>query len=219
MKSKPKLKRKPKQIYRTVIKLKPNPHTSKHNQTNEPDIEVDTVTLKPKLIHSKTYSKTVSQKQYKMDRPHHKFKIAKRYNEALIQRMEWVPVSNKTRWKCIRCGWCCCHEWRVNMTWDEYDRLKGKLPIEEIIVDEKSGMSHPFFSIKNKCVQYDSQSHKCKIYKDRTYSCATFPFALTPKGKLVRSKFCKGFGSGEKVSKEKIRRNILKWRKRAGMMV
>ena len=120
---------------------------------------------------------------------------------------------------CIRCGWCCTHEWRVNLTWDEYDRLKDKLPISEVVMDKKTGMSHPFYMIKDKCAQYDTKTHKCKIYKMRAYSCATYPFSITPEGKLVRSKFCKGFGKGDIIDRRKMKRYIMKWRKRAGMTV
>jgi Fe-S-cluster containining protein len=215
-----KRKRKPKKIYKTVIKLTPT--EKRTNKGSWPKIDIDTVALKPKLIKpgylgEKSKIKNMSAKGLK--KTDSKFKIAKRYNEALIQRMEWVPVTKKTRWACLKCGWCCTQEWRVNLTWDEYDRLKGKLPIDEIVVDKKTGMSHPFFMINKKCPQYDSKTHKCKIYKDRAYSCATFPFSLTPDGKLVKSKFCKGFGKGDLVDKKKMIAYIYKWRKRAGMIV
>jgi Fe-S-cluster containining protein len=147
------------------------------------------------------------------------FKIAKRYNEKLIQEREWVPVDSNTRWKCIRCGWCCSHSWRVNLTWDEYDRLKDKIPITEIVVDKITGMSHPFFEIQDQCICFDPDTKKCTIWRDRAYSCATFPFSLTPEGELVRSKFCKGFGHGKIVDPEKMVKYIMKWRKKAGMLI
>ena len=95
--------------------------------------------------------------------------------------------------------------------------MKDKLPISELVVDPSTGMSHPIYMIKSKCAQYDPKTHTCKIYKERAYSCATFPFALTPSGKLVRSKYCNGFGTGEVVDRKKMKEYILKWRKRAGM--
>ncbi len=217
MTSKP--KRKPKKIYRTTITLKPQ--KTKDKLDVQPEIEIDTKALRPKLIKSKLKPQASDNKRRTAiekvgEKP---FKVAKRYDEALIQRMEWVPVTNKTRWKCIRCGWCCTHEWRVNLTWDEYDRLKDKLPITDVVVEPNTGMSHPFYMIKDKCVQYDPKTHKCKIYKERAYSCATYPFSLTPEGKLVRSKFCKGFGKGSIIDRRKMKRYIMKWRKRAGMIV
>ncbi len=145
------------------------------------------------------------------------FKIAKRYDEKLIQNMEWVAVEKNAYWKCIRCGWCCTHSWRVNLTWEEYDRLKDKIPITEIVVDQKTGMSHPFFEIGDQCICYDPKDNICKIYRERAYSCATFPFAITHKGELVRSKFCNGFGHGNKINTEKMKKHIIKWRKKAGM--
>lgn len=225
MEAKRKPRRKPRKIFKTVIKLTPSKDGKK--ATGEPEIEIDTVTLRPKLIQLKPKQKKQSsssgtfmknRKIHAID-AQHKLRVAERFDEGLIQRMEWVPVTNKTRWKCIRCGWCCSHEWRVNLTWPEYDRLKDKLPIDEMILDEKTGMSHPFYMIKNRCVQYNPKKHGCKIYKKRAYSCATYPFALTPEGKLVRSKFCKGFGKGAKIDQRKMKRYIYKWRKRAGMMV
>ncbi len=206
-------KRKPGKIYRTTITLKPP------SDKSDPAIEIDTTTLRPKLIKPKPGGPLKRLPPTTPAKGQKEFKRVKRYDEALIQRREWVPVTRKTRWKCIRCGWCCTHQWRVNLTWDEYDRLKDKLPIEEVVVDPKSGMSHPLFTIKDKCVQYDPKTHKCKIYKIRAYSCATFPFALTPEGKLVRSKFCNGFGKGEVIDRNKMRAYIMKWRKRAGMIV
>jgi len=216
-----KRRRKPKKLYKTVITLKPPKERSKFG--TEPIIEIDTVSLRPKLISSKPKLKPKPKVKQPGRRPgtpdEEPFKLAERYDEGLIQRMEWVPVNKKTRWKCIRCGWCCTHEWRVNVTWNEYDRLKDKLPISEVVVDPKTGMSHPFYMIKNKCVQYDPKTRKCKIYKERTYSCATYPFAISPEGKLIRSKFCKGFDKGETVNVKKMIENIKKWRKRAGMRV
>jgi Fe-S-cluster containining protein len=87
------------------------------------------------------------------------------------------------------------------------------------VVDDKSGMSHPFYMIKDRCIQYDTKSHKCKIYKDRAYSCATYPFSITLDKKLVRSKFCNGFGKGNRVDRKKMINYIYRWRKRAGMQV
>ena len=224
--------RRSKKVYQTVIKLAPDRAGS--DTSGVSIIDIDSKPIRSKLLGPKPKQKPKPKLKRKQSPSSHErfksgsdfktvsgdnFKVAKQYEEALIQRMEWLPVKSRTRWKCVRCGWCCSHEWRVNLTWPEYDRLKDKLPIEEVVVDKKTGMSHPLFTIKNKCVQYDPKSHKCKIYKERAYSCATFPFSLTPSGELVRSKFCKGFGNGDVVEAEKMIRYIHKWRKRAGMKV
>lgn len=211
-------RRRGKKIYRTVIKITPGDTTGKGDI--EPKIEIDSTPLRPKVFGKKLRPKKpqktdLAGKAVKSGT----FKLAKRYDEALIQRMEWVPVTKKTQWVCKRCGWCCSHEWRVNLTWDEYDRLKDKLPISKIVADPESGMSHPFYMIKDKCKQYDTKKHNCHIYKIRAYTCATYPFALTPEGKLVRSKFCKGFGKGENISPKKMKEYILKRRRKAGMKV
>jgi Fe-S-cluster containining protein len=213
-------RRRPKKIYRTVIKIKPGKDSSKPG--GKPEIDIETTSLKPKLLKTRTAQRASIRKSILAaieEDTNAKFKIAKRYDEELIQRMEWVPVTKKTRWKCIRCGWCCSQNWRVNLTWTEYDRLKKKLPIKEVVVDIETGLSHPLFSINGHCVQYNEKSHKCKIYKERAYSCATFPFSMTTDGKLVRSKFCKGFGKGDLVEKRKMIGHIYKWRKKAGMKI
>ncbi len=219
MDDKPRQKRKPKKIYKTVIRFSPpKPGTT---GSREPEIEIDTITLRPKLIRPKLKARAAERRAKALPPSPGAlpFKIAERFDEELIQKKEWIPVTNRTRWKCVRCGWCCTHEWRVNLTWDEYDRLREKIPIAEVVVDPQTGMSHPLFTIKDKCPQYDPKSHKCKIYKERAYSCATFPFALTPEGKLVRSKFCRGFGKGKRIDPRKMVTYIKKWRKRAGMKI
>jgi hypothetical protein len=141
MDAKRKQKRKPKKIYRTVIKFTPQKPGAKSK--SEPEIEIDTETLRPKMIKpSLKPLKPYKKSRAKTFKDHGKdFKIAKRYDEALIQRMEWIPVTKKTRWKCVRCGWCCSHEWRVNLTWAEHDRLKDKLPIIDVVVEPETGMS------------------------------------------------------------------------------
>ena len=207
-----------------------NPRSKNKKRDKEPEViikkrKVRSIRGKPvtilKISRPGTESeiKKVRSTEPKKRVPDSEFKVAKRYNEKLIQEREWVPVDDKTTWKCIRCGWCCTHSWRVNLTWVEYDRLKDKIPITEIVVDQKTGMSHPFFEIKEQCICYDPATKKCTIWRDRAYSCATFPFSLTPDGKLVRSKFCKGFGHGKKVDSEKMIKYIMKWRKKAGMLI
>ena len=144
---------------------------------------------------------------------------AKKMNEARIQKKEWAPVTKDTRWECQKCGWCCRQNWRVNLTWDEYDRLKDVLEIDQVVLDEKTGMSHPLFEIKDACVCLNRKKNLCKIHSKWPYACATFPFGIDPKGKLIYSKWCKGIGEGGLVDRKKMRKKIMKERKRAGMQV
>jgi Fe-S-cluster containining protein len=138
-------------------------------------------------------------------------------DEGLIIKKEWLPVSENTRWKCQKCGWCCTQNWRINLTWKEYDRLNDKLTINQIVVNENTGMSHPVYSIKNRCEQHDAKTKKCKIYTNRLYSCAAFPFNLDEDGALIMSKHCKGIGHGDKIDMTKMKTYLRKWRKKAGM--
>jgi len=145
-------------------------------------------------------------------------KPARRLNEAAIQKREFHPVTPDTRWKCRMCGWCCRQNWRVNVTWKEYDRLKGELNIEQVVEDKASGMSHPLFEIRDACVCLDVKTNRCKIHSKWPYACATFPFALDPSGDLQYSKWCKGIGDGPVVRSVKMKKKILRERKRAGML-
>jgi Fe-S-cluster containining protein len=144
-------------------------------------------------------------------------KPARKLNEATIQKREFCHVTHDTRWRCRMCGWCCRQNWRVNVTWKEYDRLNGTLNIEQVVEDKATGMSHPLFEIKDACVCLDVKTNKCKIHSKWPYACATFPFALSPEGDLLYSKWCKGIGEGPIVNKEKMRKKIMRERKRAGM--
>lgn len=209
-----------------LVKLNKRSRSKKSDKPSDLVInkrKVRTFKGKPVTIFRFTHSE-VDHEIKKISRRHSKdsgakpdFKVAKRFDEKMIQDREWQPVNSSTRWECIRCGWCCTHSWRVNLTWDEYDRLQDKIPITEIVVDKKTGMSHPFFEIKDQCICYDPTTKKCTIWRDRAYSCATFPFSITPDGDLVRSKFCKGFKHGKKVDPGKMVKYIKKWRRKAGM--
>jgi len=141
-----------------------------------------------------------------------------RYDEKTIQEREFVPLEPGVRWKCLKKGWCCNQRWRVNLTWDEYDRLK-ELAIDQYVKDDESGMSHPIMEIDGCCVAWDKETGLCKVWKERPYTCATFPFAFDTEWNVVRSLHCKGFGHGPEVEEEKVRRFLIKWRKKAGMPI
>jgi Fe-S-cluster containining protein len=86
-----------------------------------------------------------------------------------------------------------------------------------VVVDEATGMSHPVMIIEGRCRALDPERRTCTIYRKRAYSCATFPFSLTPEGELRISRYCEGFGKGPVVDEGEMVKHILKWRRRAGM--
>ncbi len=143
----------------------------------------------------------------------------RKINEAKIQKKEWTRATAATRWKCTRCAWCCRQNWRVNVTWVEYDRLKNDLNIEQVVQDPKTGMSHPLFEIKDACVCLNTKKNKCRIHSKCPYSCATFPFGIDPKGHLIYHRSCSGIGKGPLVDEEKMKKKIISERKKAGMLV
>ena len=138
------------------------------------------------------------------------------FDEADIQRRTWEPFTPGTRWECLRCGRCCRESWRVNLTWKEYDRLKDVLDINGVVLDERTGMSHPVMELEGICKGLDPEKNLCTIYRKRMYSCATFPFSLSPEGVLMVSRYCQGFGSGPLLKEEELAELILRWRKKAG---
>jgi Fe-S-cluster containining protein len=140
------------------------------------------------------------------------------FDEGEEQRRVWEPFVEGTRWKCLKCGRCCRESWRVNLTWEEHDRLSSALDIQHVVVDERTGMSHPVMLISGRCKALDDRRNVCTIYRRRMYSCATFPFSLGPDGELFVAKYCRGFGQGPVVMEEDIVKYIMKWRKKAGMV-
>jgi len=181
------------------------------------DIKIKRISFVRRLLNKFRSNKPHKGKKRRTDESH--MTLAKKMNEARIQKREWAPVTKETRWECQRCGWCCRQNWRVNVTWKEYDRLNGILNIDQVVVDQDTGMSHPLFEITDACVCLNTKKNICKIHSKWPYSCATFPFGLDPKGKLVYSKWCKGIGEGPVVNKLKTKKKIMKERKRAGMDV
>jgi len=140
--------------------------------------------------------------------------------ERYIQA-EWLLVSDKTRWKCIRCGWCCHQNWRLNITWWEHDRLtssvKKDLPEFKLMEDPGTGLDHPYFVIDEGCPLLREEGMICTIHPDWFYSCATYPFLMMPDGKLMYHTGCNGIGKGEPVDMNGMKKKILDERKKAGM--
>ena len=128
-------------------------------------------------------------------------------NREYIERYihdEWTELDNDTRWKCIRCGWCCHQNWRVNLTWCEFRRVtSGKdleLPEFDREVDEGSGLDHPFYVIDRKCPFLIEEGMTCSLYPDWFYTCATYPFLMMPDGVILYHRECRGIGHGEVVN-------------------
>ena len=136
---------------------------------------------------------------------------------------EFREVDERTRWECIRCGWCCHQNWRINLTWWEYDRiisLEGKIhPDFEREIDTRNGMDHPFYVIRDRCTYLIEEGMICGLHPDWFYTCATYPFLLMPNGELLYHEGCKGIGHGKVVDRKKMIGKIISERRKAGMRV
>ena len=130
----------------------------------------------------------------------------------------FYPVEKSMKWECIKCGWCCQQNWRINMTWVEFDRLKDFLPIDKVAVHEPTGASHPYMEIRGDCPQYDKDKSLCKIYDIKCFSCSAFPFLLFPSGELFVCSFCRGVGKGSELDIDGKINELLKLKKEAGMI-
>jgi hypothetical protein len=111
----------------------------------------------------------------------------------------------------------------VDLTWIEFRRVVNDPDIKyhpdfEKEVHPETGMDHPYFMIVDRC-PYLEGSATCGLYPDWFYTCATYPFLLTPDGILLYHTECKGIGYGDPVDPCKIKKKIIKERKRAGMIV
>jgi Fe-S-cluster containining protein len=179
------------------------------------DTKTDEIDIKSPGFFEQLFNKMKTQDTPKKNEP--ELKVAKKIDESRVQRREFTRVKDDTLYECIRCGWCCRQDWRVNVTWIEFDRLKKHLNIDQVVVDERSGMSHPLFEIKDACVCLNTKKNLCKIHSKRPYSCATFPFGFDTKGRLMYHKNCQGIGKGPKVDLNNMTKKIMKHRKKAGM--
>ena len=130
-----------------------------------------------------------------------------------------VPVEEGMRWECLRCGWCCTRDWRIDISWKEYHRLKDLLPVDRVIFDETANAHYPYFLLRGKCAQYDEAAHACRIYPRRCYICRSFPFYLHPGKRLYVSKLCKGMGKGDLIEIGEKIDGLLRWRGSAGFDV
>ncbi len=136
---------------------------------------------------------------------------------------EWEEVGKDTHWECIRCGECCRRHWSVDITWIEFRRLVNDPDIKfypdfKKEVHPETGMDHPYFMIVDRC-PYLKGSATCSLHPGWFYTCATYPFLLTPEGKLLYHSQCRGIGYGDIVDPEKMKRRIMKERKKAGMII
>lgn len=137
---------------------------------------------------------------------------------AGVQEEEFIPVTEGMKWKCLMCGWCCRQNWRIDLTWDEYDRLKTLLTIDNVMLDEASGASHPYFEIKGgNCERYDVKGHKCDIYDVKCYSCSAFPFLLYPPANLYINRRCRGVGQGDPIDINARIDDLVRSKSKAGM--
>jgi len=132
---------------------------------------------------------------------------------------ELVPVTENMRWECLRCGWCCTRDWQIDISWNEYHRLKDLLPVDRVVFDQSATAYYPYFLLGGKCAQYHEEAHACNIYEKRCYICRSFPFYLHPGKRLYISKLCPGLGKGEVIRIGEKKEELLRWRKAAGFDV
>lgn len=129
----------------------------------------------------------------------------------------FVPVHKEMRWGCLRCGWCCSQEWQIDLSWTEYERLKGHLSLDNAVRDESTGEYYPCYRPVGGCEAYDESDKKCTIYDERPFICRSFPFYLYPPCELYVSTLCRGLGKGPVIDTEGIRKELLSERRAAGM--
>ena len=132
---------------------------------------------------------------------------------------EFIQVEKDLHWQCERCGWCCNQDWQIELTWREYDRLRGVLSVDTVIRDETTGREYPCYVIRNGCEGHIAETRTCGIYDSRPFICRSFPFYLYPPFELYVSRQCRGVGRGPVIDIEALKRRIFDERVRAGMSV
>ena len=45
--------------------------------------------------------------------------------EPLKIPKEFVPVTDGMKWKCLKCGWCCSQNWKIDITWKDFRKIVG----------------------------------------------------------------------------------------------
>jgi Fe-S-cluster containining protein len=86
-------------------------------------------------------------------------------------------------------------------------------------VDPQTGATHPYFVIENICPALIEEGAVCSLYPDWPYTCATYPFLLSPDNNILVHDGCPGFGKGDVVDHDEMRKKIIRERIRAGMIV
>ncbi|MBN1390819.1 MAG: YkgJ family cysteine cluster protein [Candidatus Thermoplasmatota archaeon] len=152
------------------------------------------------------------------------FETHDRADEKGLVSREWAPFQPGTRWKCIRCAGCCRQPWAINLTWWEFERLTNDdrasgIDIDRIELDTRTGLTHPYFLIKEKCPALDAGTFLCTLFPDWPYTCATYPFLLAPGGELMVHTECQGIGQGPVLDIDEMKRKIISEREKAGMIV
>ncbi len=97
---------------------------------------------------------------------------------------------------CLACDGCCrFHDggsvWRPKITGDEIKRLyPDKLDVANAVLDQKAVDDNGYFKTVNVdgaccCAFFDAKYHTCKIYSERPFECALYPFLLVKKEKRI----------------------------------
>jgi len=84
----------------------------------------------------------------------------------------------------------CCHDTQMPLTEEDAARLESLGNPREAfsLVDAESGELR-LRNVKGACFFLDAQG-RCSVYASRPAGCRTYPFVLTPEGRLVRDVDC-----------------------------
>ena len=118
----------------------------------------------------------------------------------MIDPRNLIPWRIARRWRCVRCGWCCCN-YDVPITFEDEERLRK---FGDVFWHGKVGVY--LKRIDGKCIFY--RDGECLIYEDRPIACRMYPFYIRRQGDEL-AKFgdvyvyldrnCRGIGKGSKI--------------------
>lgn len=129
----------------------------------------------------------------------------------MIDPGDLIPWRTAGRWKCVRCGWCCCN-YDVPVTFEDEERLKK---FGDVLWRGKIGVY--LKKIDGKCIFYNDG--ECLIYEDRPIACRRYPFYIRRQGDYLAKfgnvyvyldKNCRGIGKGRRI--EDVLNELLSYR-------
>ncbi|MCU0798350.1 MAG: YkgJ family cysteine cluster protein [Candidatus Thermoplasmatota archaeon] len=110
-----------------------------------------------------------------------------------ISETDYIPVTERMRWECIRCGKCCGNNFTTKWLDDCVVPVVGPL-------------------VDNHCRYFDRSERKCTIYSSRPIACRGHPFTLMKFGDetvLKVHSMCPGIGHGDPIDLKRTMISIL----------